>query len=109
MDHSETTFEVVCVSGRWPDMDQPRDPELSLFFPRGSDCEQLNSGQGEGQVMIDGVEWGFYYNESGSLDVVLHGGGLSKEEAERVVRSVCEQLRRELGATFEHRLVEPQK
>lgn len=107
MGNRETTFEVVCVSGSWPEIDRPRDPALSLFFPPGAVCKQLNSGQGEGQVMIDGAEWGFYYNESGNLDVVLHGGGLSTEEAERVVRSICRQLERELGAAFDCRLSKP--
>ncbi|MCE9666968.1 hypothetical protein LY474_03995 [Myxococcus stipitatus] len=32
---------------------------LSVFSPEGSRCEQLNDGQGEGQVAIDGEEWGF--------------------------------------------------
>lgn len=75
-------------------------PGLSMFFPEGADCRELNYGQGEGQACIEGHEWGFYYNARGNLDIVLHNGDLSRERAHLVVARICKQLNDTFGAIF---------
>lgn len=86
-------FRIAPVEGLFPELDYPASPnELSLFFPAGHSCEQINYGQGEGQVLIDGMEWCFYYNDNGDLSVVLHEAGLSNAKATAVVEAICERL-----------------
>jgi hypothetical protein len=62
--------------------------ELSCFMPEDSQWEQINYGQGEGQLLVNGCEWGFYYTDDNSLSVVLHKGPLSRSEAEAFVDAV---------------------
>lgn len=98
MEQPELVFKLSCGDSSWEALDYGVPRNLSLFFPEGSVCMQLNYGQGEGQVLIDGHEWGFYYNDGVHLDVVLHEGGLSVEEASRVVSRICARLSKQLGA-----------
>jgi hypothetical protein len=37
----------------------PTGRELSCYLPARSNWQQLNYGQGEGQVMVENCEWGF--------------------------------------------------
>lgn len=66
--------------------------ELRLFFPVGYTCEQLNCRDGEGQILIDGNEWGIYDTYANALTVVLHAGDLSYSDAKKVVNAICRQL-----------------
>jgi hypothetical protein len=65
-----------------------RGRELSCFMPDDSQWEQINYGQGEGQLLVNGCEWGFYYTDDNSISVVLHKGSLSRSEAEAFVDAV---------------------
>lgn len=109
MGQPELVFELTCVGAGWESLDYGGPPELSVFFPAGSDCRQLNYGQGEGQVLIDGHEWGVYYNDRGNLDVVLHSGDLSIEDAQLVVSRICAQLSKRLGVAVQFSLTSPHK
>ena len=55
--------------------------QLSCFVPPEYDWTQLNYGQGEGQVVINNCEWGFYYGDENSLLVILHTGKCRLQEA----------------------------
>lgn len=91
-------FELGDGDSNWDDLDYSGSPKLSVFFPPGSDCKELNYGQGEGQVLIDGHEWGFYYGDQGHLLAVLHDGDLSVEEASLVVSRLSANLSTKLGS-----------
>jgi len=66
--------------------------ELSCFIPEGMSWRQLNYGQGEGQVEIDGNEWGFYYSDSGGICVVLHKGEAQHGSALEFVEKVKDKI-----------------
>ena len=101
---NDLVFEVFCPNHEWPEIDYPRGQELSVFFPKGRPAVQVNYGQGEGQVLIDGLEWGFYYNERGNLDVVLHGAGISPSQASGVVSDICQALETRYKIQFAFRV-----
>ncbi|MCY1041903.1 hypothetical protein OV208_11315 [Corallococcus sp. bb12-1] len=105
MEPTEWVFRLSCADSSWDDLDYSGTPPLSVFFPEGADCEQLNHGQGEGQVLIDGHEWGFYYNDRVHLDVVLHDGGLSVEAARQVVSRICARLTQRLGTAVRFEMI----
>ncbi|RKH16396.1 hypothetical protein D7X74_15640 [Corallococcus sp. CA047B] len=107
MEPSELVFKLSCDDSNWDGLDYSGSPPLSVFFPEGAVSEQLNYGQGEGQVLIDGHEWGFYYNDRRNLDVVLHDGGLSIEDASNVVSRICTKLRQQLGQDVRFALMPP--
>lgn len=98
------TFKVTAKGGEWPDTSPVDDSQLHWLFPPDLPCEQLNYGQGEGQALLDGAEWGFYYDRSGDLDVVMHSGELALERAAKVVELICEQMERHLGVAFQFEL-----
>jgi len=86
-------FCISPIDSDFPDLAYPPSPnELSLFFPDDYSCEQINYGQGEGQVLIEDCEWGFYFNDEGNLSIVLHDGELTESEAIAVVKSICQKL-----------------
>lgn len=93
----EMVFEITCVGGGFPDIEYPRGRELSVFFPAGHACVQLNYGQGEGQVLIDGAEWGFYYSDKTTLHAVLHEPGPAPHEAAAIVAGVCARIEEQCG------------
>jgi len=70
----------------------PPDRELAPYVPAGTPWRQVNYGQGEGQVEIDGREWGFYWFRPAELSVVLHAGEVGFEGAVGLVRRVAEQV-----------------
>lgn len=77
-------FHIAPVGCPFPEL---KCRDLSLFCPAGYACEQLDCRNGEGQVLIDGNEWGFYYKYSNALTVVLHEGNLS------YIKALKERLR----------------
>ena len=103
MSHNERSFEIYCVGTEWPKMEKLQHPQLSCFFPDDSVCEQLEYGQGEGQILIDGIEWGFYYNSRGNLDVVLHENRITEKHAKKIVTGICSVLERKQGGVFKFR------
>ena len=109
MSKRELIFELTTESPTWPVFESAAEKGLSVFFPAGADCSELNYGQGEGQVLIDGHEWGFYYNEQGNLDVVLHSGDLSRDRAGLVVEQICKQLNERFAVAFSCSLKEERK
>ena len=66
----------------------PRGSELLCYIPPGTHWRQINYGQGEGQVEIDGREWGFYWHTASELAVVLHSGEIDPERALAFAREV---------------------
>ena len=87
-------FEIASVEGSLPEQTLgPRGRELEHFIPKGVTWRQLNYGQGEGQVEIDGCEWGFYFaDELGTVRVALHEGNVDAAAALAFVRGVAEKL-----------------
>ena len=86
------TFAIKEKSGIIPDLDYgSRQSELSCFIPEGYDWEQTNYGQGEGQVRVEGSEWGFYYSDDG-INITLHEGIIPLSEAVRFVEKVAEKI-----------------
>ncbi len=65
--------------------------ELACFIPDGVPWTQANYGQGEGQVIIENNEWGFYFGDD-AISVVLHEGSLPFKEAYEFVSSVSEKI-----------------
>jgi len=65
--------------------------ELSAFIPDSVIWSQLNYGQGEGQVLYLGCEWGFYVNEAG-IDIHIHNGCTSLENSLSFVHLVQEHV-----------------
>lgn len=102
MEEVEKQFRIRSLGCVWPDFAlASAEPPLSVYFPAHRQCRQLNYGQGEGQVEIDGLEWGFYWNDPSDLSVILHDGALlTQDEAEQVVADICSQLERLLGGKF---------
>ncbi len=70
----------------------PQGFELSCYVPAGVSWKQINYGQSEGQVEIEGREWGFYWQGPGDFAVVLHDGEIDATEAVKFVRAVAEKL-----------------
>jgi len=67
---------------------------------------QLNYGQGEGQVLIDGCEWGFYwFGVDAEFVIMLHDGEISLTKAVEFVQSVA-QLVVSPGVAIEIKLKE---
>jgi len=77
MQRIEVTDELSGDLASLPLGDAPT--PLSFFFPEGSRCEELDYGQDEGQVAIDGEEWGFSWNDRGGVHAVRHDGTRSLE------------------------------
>jgi hypothetical protein len=69
----------------------PHGAQLAGYIPAGVKWKLLNYGQGEGQVEIDGCEWGFYQaDDPNSLAVHLHIGKLPAVKAIEFVQQVAE-------------------
>lgn len=68
----------------------PRGAELVGYVPPGIAWQQLNYGQGEGQVEIAGCEWGFYHSGDGELSVHLHAGRCSAKDAFELVCRIAD-------------------
>lgn len=100
-------FRISCIKGIWPDEQVDTGKSLCAYFPIGRKCSQLNYGQGEGQALIDGSEWGFYFDSEGQMEMVLHSGSLSRDEAAEIVSAVCERLNSYQTGEFVFDSVEP--
>jgi hypothetical protein len=98
-------FRVASPTKTWPDIHHEHGRELSIFFPAGHRCQQVNYGQGEGQVLIDDNMWGFYWAPEGSLEVVLHDTELPSGQAEEVVSAICDKLAVTVNSHFTWRLL----
>src|SRR4051812_42363308 len=60
----EMAFRIRFHTGERPVFEfGPRGAELGCYIPAGTSWVQRNYGQGEGQVEINGREWGFYWPE----------------------------------------------
>jgi hypothetical protein len=80
----------------------PEGRELACYVPPGLAWRQLNWGQAEGQVEINGCEWGFYWWSSTDLAIKLHAGEIDAVEALDFARAVGRHLG---GPDAEFRLV----
>ncbi len=86
-------FEIKERNNFVPDLEYGgTDSELSCFVPDFYEWKQINYGQGEGQVLISGCEWGFYYTDNDSLSVVLHDGSVPINEATRFIELVVKKV-----------------
>lgn len=86
-------FYLKEKNGFIPDLEYgERGSELSCFIPDGISWTQINYGQGEGQVLINGCEWGFYYTDNDSIGVTLHDGVVSLEESLHFINAVKEKI-----------------
>lgn len=63
----------------------PYGRELACYIPDELTWKQLNYGQCEGQVEIDGNEWGLYWTAPDVFAVQLHTGEIDLERALRFV------------------------
>ena len=70
----------------------PPGHELACYVPDGVSWRQVNYGQGEGQVDIDGREWGFYLAYPDEVQIVLHDGEMKIDTAVAFVRDVASTL-----------------
>lgn len=70
----------------------PEGRELACYVPDGIQWRQLNYGQGEGQVDIDGREWGFYWDGPTEMAVLLHDKAVDLEAAVDFVRRVAKKV-----------------
>lgn len=86
-------FKLKEKNGFFPDvLYGAPDVELGCFIPEGCSWAQVNYGQGEGQVIVDGVEWGFYYGDDDSLFIIMHEGDITYDEALKFVEQVSINL-----------------
>lgn len=67
----------------------PVGEELACYIPPGIRWQQLNYGQGEGQVEIDGAEWGIYRSSESELSLILHTGRVELEAGFAFLRGVA--------------------
>ncbi|MEL6760756.1 MAG: hypothetical protein AAFP04_10175 [Myxococcota bacterium] len=72
--------------------------EVLLTLPILNSASVLNSGQGEGQFMLNGQEWGFYYNSRGP-ELIAHEPTISLRTAEAIAESVRNELEARLLKT----------
>jgi|CXWL01.1.fsa_nt_gi hypothetical protein len=89
-------FAIQAINGEIPALkygpSNPARRELECFVPDFCDWRQLNYGQGEGQVEIEGREWGFYYGSGGEISVYLHSGQMDPQAAFAFVRDVANKI-----------------
>lgn len=86
-------FVIRPTSGHFPKLERgSRGSELACYIPEGLQWRQLNYGQSEGQVEIDGREWGFYWEGPNEMVVVLHSGEMEADAATNFVRRVAEKV-----------------
>ncbi len=84
-------FLIRSRGGSLPDRSLgPTGRELACYLPPEVKWRQVNYGQGEGQVEVDGREWGFYQDGTGALAVELHFGRMSAADGLAFVRRVAE-------------------
>ena len=86
-----------------------RGRELRCFIPIEYSWKQLNYGQGEGQVLINGSEWGFYYSSYETIDVILHDQATSQKEALQFAHRVCEHVYKDRYKNVVIEVIEPNK
>lgn len=79
--------------------------ELECFIPAEYEWKQLNFGQGEGQVLVDGCEWGFYYTDNNMIGIVLHEGDIDISQASIFIKKVKEKVSKSVSAEIEVVLV----
>jgi Zn-finger nucleic acid-binding protein len=86
---------VICIQNRgFPEFNLgPVGSELSCYVPDGISWQQLNYGQREGQVEVDGCEWGFYLDR-GELHVCLEVGEMPVAKAIQFVDAVAAKISR---------------
>ncbi len=75
------------------------DPEMSHqlrpFVPDGPDCEQINFGQGEGQIRIGEAIWGIYLWDGCDIyELVLEEGELGLEDFARDLKRIRDAVSR---------------
>jgi hypothetical protein len=70
----------------------PRGRELRCFIPDELPWVQLNYGQGEGQVMINNCQWGFYWQSPNELAICLESGEVDRKFAYQFVLAVAKKL-----------------
>src|SRR5262249_7259580 len=87
-------FLVKVATGAFPyPTIGPPGKELQGYIPDGVKWKQLNYGQREGQVEIDGREWGIYVESlsQNALAIALHSGEVRIEAALEFVQRVAEK------------------
>lgn len=90
---SQMAFVIKFDSGKSLDIRLgPQGSELSCYVPSGVSWKQINYGQSEGQVEIEGREWGFYWQGPREFAVILHDGEIDAAKALTFVRAIAEKL-----------------
>ena len=85
-------FELVDREGFIPELTYGEPGrEMQCFVPDGYEWQQTNYEQGEGQVLINGHRWGFYYAQEG-ISIVLESGVVTIGEATTFVQAVKEKI-----------------
>lgn len=85
--------KFVTGTGLFPNLRYgPSGEELRCLIPDGIVWQQLNYGQGEGQVSINGSEWGFYFPAEDSMLIVFHKGHMEFSTAISFIKSVHKKL-----------------
>lgn len=75
-----------------PDRDRVAGRELAYFIPDHLEWTQLNYGQGEGQALIAGAEFGFYFPGGEGVAVRLHRGELEDGAFDSILHDIGEHL-----------------
>lgn len=70
----------------------PRGRELEYLIPEGVEWDQVGYGQGEGQVRMEGCEWGIYWESARRLSLQLESGQVEFEVAAATVRRIADKV-----------------
>ncbi len=101
---SNIEFELLVEDGERIDIVfGPPGKELACFVPDGMEWKQINYGQGEGQININGNEWGIYYSVNGGISIILHDGEVDYSEALALVEKIKNKVFGERTVKIEHR------
>ena len=68
------------------------DEDLLKVIPDGSKGRALNFGQGEGQVEIDGTQWGFYIDQTGLYHMAFECGNLDWRTLNNLVEGIISAI-----------------
>lgn len=81
-------FELVDRQGYIPDLNYgDTGQELSSFIPTDYPFTQVSYHNGEGEVLIDGHTWHFFFTQEG-IGIRLIDGIVTLKEAEKLLLSV---------------------
>ncbi|MGR0277906.1 hypothetical protein ACUM5Y_02530 [Marinomonas dokdonensis] len=81
-------FELVDRQGYIPDLNYGESgQELACFVPSAYTFQQTNYQNGEGEVLIDGHSWQFFFTQEG-IGIKLLDGIVTLKEAEAFLQAI---------------------